>query len=189
MKGDTTLYFQQLANCKTQGAALMDADRQAMKDAELKTLPNVDLLKARFLNDGGYTDRALTILNQMDTAQLSIDHKIEWLYRNAKVYQATGENERAQFFYNVTINTSPNNELYFGAKSCLQLGHMYASTKQFTLAEKYYNRVGNFDKHPFKNSFEQQAKAGWKTNHLNRTTHLILRHGRLTSQAFIRQRI
>ncbi len=160
MKGDTTLYFQQLANCKTQGAELMDADRQAMKDAELKTLPNIHLLKARFLNDGGYTDRAISILNDMDTTQLSTSHKIEWLYRYAKVYQMAGDNENAQYFYNVTINTSPNNELYFGAKACLQLGHMYAGTNQFALAEKYYKQVGQFDKHPFKNSFEQQAKAG-----------------------------
>jgi len=164
MKGDTALYFKQLANCKKQGATLMDADRQAMKDAELKTLPNVDLLKARFLNDGGYTSRALTILNQMDTAQLSIDHKIEWLYRYAKVYQMAGDNDKAHFFYNATINTSPNNELYFGAKSCLQLGHMCVSNNQFALAEEYYKRVGKFDKHPFKNSFEQQAKAEPFTN-------------------------
>jgi len=164
MKGDTTLYFQQLANCKTQGAALMDADRQAMKDAELKTLPNVNLLKARFLNDGGYTNRALTILNQMDTAQLSTHHKIEWLYRNAKVCQTAGDNDKAQYFYNATINTSPNNELYFGAKSCLQLGHMYASSKQLVIEKNKSLKKYN--------TFNIEAQAAYFTN-IQQTTDLV----------------
>jgi len=160
LKGDTALYLQQLANCKTEGAALMDADKQAQKDAELNVIPNIGLLKARFLNDGGYTERAVAVLQAMDTSKLSQNHKIEWLYRNGRVLENGNSIDKAVSFYKASIKTSPNNELYFAAKACLHLGHFYIKNKQLALAEKYYKMVASFDKHPFKDSFEQQAKAG-----------------------------
>ncbi len=158
-QGDTIQYFNCLEKCKTEGRSMMDADKQALKDANDQIIPNIDLLKARLLNDGGYNSRSLEVLNQTTEDNLNFDERSEFYYRSARVYDAMGRTEEAIFWYKKTIDYCVNSELYYPAKSCLQLGMIYEKQKQFDLAKNWFEKTNEYNDHPYVDSFEQQSKA------------------------------
>lgn len=159
IKGDTLGFFNNLANCLTHGQKLMDADKQAFKDATNKTLPHVGLLKARLLNDGGYNEKALVELNALNQTYLIWKDECEWHYRKGRVYEALGRNEEAISSYEIAIRLTGNKELYYAGKAYLQIGQIYEKQEQIENAKSAYQKVFDYDQHPYKDSFEQQAKA------------------------------
>jgi len=157
---DTTKYFTYLENAKEQGYRLYDSDRQAYADAVNETLPNTNLLKARLLSDGGYYERALEILLEMEDTSIAYHHNSERLYRTGKVYESLKDTVQAISNYKQTIDLALNDEYYFAAKASLQLANLYKQKEEFELAKTYFKKVLSYTKHPYKDSFEQQAKAG-----------------------------
>ena len=65
-------------------------DRNAMNEMELakqKIVPNITLLKARLLYDGGNYERAFHELESLDPKQLKKEQEtVEYAYRMARVY-------------------------------------------------------------------------------------------------------
>jgi len=157
---DTVSYFKYLKKAKTEGYKLYDADRQAYADAVSETIPNTNLLKARLLNDGGLYGQSLAILQVMDTLALPYKHNLERCYRMGSVYEALNEIKQAINYYKKANDFALNDEYYFGGRACLQLGHVYKRIKKYDIANKYYRKALTYNKHPYKDSFEQQAKAG-----------------------------
>jgi len=157
---DTVSYLKYLKNVKTKGYKLYDADRQAYAVAASERILNIDLLKARLLNDGGYNSEALELLLKMDTVTMKYEHKVERLYRIGRVYELEKDTRQAINYYKRAVDTSENDEYYFAGRSCLQLGTIYKNLEDLEKAKTYYKKVLTYNKHPYKDSFEQQAKAG-----------------------------
>jgi len=157
---DTLSYFRCLKNVETTGYQLYDADRQSYANSVSGEMPNTKLLKARLLNDGGYYNKSLAILMQMDTPGVKYKDNLERLYRLGRVYEALNETEKALQYYKKVVDFAHNDKYYFGGRACLQLGNMYKRLKEFELADTYYKMTFRYNKHPYKDSFEQQAKAG-----------------------------
>ncbi len=61
------------------------------------------LLQARLLTEGGYHERALTILQSIDESQLPVADKVEYLFRTARAWQEAGDNSKALAYYRSTI--------------------------------------------------------------------------------------
>ena len=62
LKSDTAGYRKWMSLLLTKGNNFTDEDKQAEKEAQSKTIPNVYLLKARILFDGGNYKEALHLL-------------------------------------------------------------------------------------------------------------------------------
>ena len=61
----------------------MDEDNQALSESKSNTVPNITLLKARLLFDGGYYQKALNIMiekNPSDFCKTTKDY-LEYTYR------------------------------------------------------------------------------------------------------------
>jgi len=99
-------------------------------------------------------------LMQMDTPGVKYKDNLERLYRLGRVYEALNETEKALQYYKKVVDFAHNDKYYFGGRACLQLGNMYKRLKEFELADTYYKMTFRYNKHPYKDSFEQQAKAG-----------------------------
>ena len=75
----------------TRGATDADADKQALKDAKSGKWPNILLLKARLLNDGGYAAEAAALLQGKTEDDFGKEEeKLEFAYRVARIYDDLG---------------------------------------------------------------------------------------------------
>lgn len=146
----------------TMGTATTDADKQAMRFAQQQnTWPNKTLLKAQLLIDGGFYEDARAILIKTKPDDYSnTAHKLEYYFRLARVYDETGHVREAVEYYNTAINTGRNRQEQFAARAALQLGFLYERLHKKDMAIKMYQLAMSMEDHDFKNSIDQQAKAG-----------------------------
>ena len=104
IRGNQDGYIKFINAVKTKGAAYIDADKQAMKEAEDGVPPHPILLQARLLFDGGYYKGAIEQLDKFDISQnQNPEHELEFHYRRGRILQATNEYLQALHAYQVTM--------------------------------------------------------------------------------------
>jgi tetratricopeptide (TPR) repeat protein len=148
-------------NVIARGAADSDADKQALKDARSGSWPNLLLLKARLLNDGGYHHDALALLQGKTERDFTQEEeKLEFVYRMGRIYDDLGRDTEAIAAYRQAIRLGENSTTYFAARAALQAGQIYESKGDKTTAISYYQQCLNMGDHEYKNSLDQRAKSG-----------------------------
>ncbi len=161
LKDDDANYKYYLSLCKLKGSELTDSDKQAKAEAESGITPNPFLLKVRLLQDGGYNDKALALLNGKSTDDfLAIKDKIEFTYRAARIYHDKGEIDKAIQFYQSTIIRGEKYPYYYAANAALQLGLIYEDRGLKEKATDYFRKCLAMKNTDYKNSLDQKAKAG-----------------------------
>ncbi|MCK4360489.1 MAG: hypothetical protein KAV70_01990, partial [Bacteroidales bacterium] len=142
--------------------SMVDADKQAVIEAESDEIPNVYLLKARLLFDGGYYQKAIDVLkeeiskNDLKTAKDSLEYN----YRFGRIYHEWGKVEEAIPYYEITLISGAGFPYYFAANSALQLGLIYENKLEFDKAKYYYKKCLSLKFKEYKTSISQKAKAG-----------------------------
>lgn len=123
--------------------------------------PNITLLKARLLSDGGYyalAEQELTnISNKKNQSELE---RVEYYYRLAKICQETNRFNKAIEYYNIGIKLGANQNLYIIPNSHLQLASIYDKLGNKNLSLIHYNQVLAYKNYQYKYSMDQKAKAG-----------------------------
>ena len=144
----------------TEGEAVIDADKQAFKEAQKGILPNQILLKARLLCDGGYYEEGIHLLtSQSQNESAKKEEVVEYFYRLARLQQLNGNKDEAITHYLKSYQTG-DNSLYYSAASVYQLGIIYEEKKNFDEARKYYKLCLTMKDHEYVYSLSQKAKAG-----------------------------
>lgn len=151
-----------------QGTARLDADKQAQRFADHKTWPNVKLLEARLLIEGGYYTRALDIMNDMNPGSLTnVADKAEYYFRLGRIYEelalagvGKGNFQHALGNYASAITTGKGRHEQFAARAALQTGRIYENLGLYPEATTKYQECLDMPAHDFQNSIDQQAKAG-----------------------------
>jgi hypothetical protein len=161
LNGDTVNYLYYISKVENMGAVLVDADKQAMKEAESGKIPDIHLLRARLLFDGGYYEKAMKELSVLsDVSFKSIELETEYLYRFARVYDEWNKPDSALIYYTRTIEKGRNIPRYFAANSAFESGKIYEQMHDIDKARQYYNLCLTFENHEYKNGIDQKAKAG-----------------------------
>jgi len=161
LKKDRAKHQECMNNCESKGYKLVDADKQAHKNAVSNVVPNVDLLKARLLFDGGYYKKAIAILQKKNKADFSTQkEQLEFIYRYGRIYEGLGKYNKSIDYYEQTIEKSTDSSDYFAPKACLQLGKIYEGQNKASKATVYYKKCMAYTGYEYKDSFDQQAKAG-----------------------------
>ena len=143
------------------GNTLSDADKQANREAKTGEYPNVTLLKARLLNDGGYNDAALNVLaGKMTTSFTKPEEQLEFNYRLARIYDELGRDSDAIKAYNATIKMGESSKEYYAARAAWQTGLLYEQAGRNTDAIGYYQKCLSMKDHDYKDAIDQKAKAG-----------------------------
>jgi tetratricopeptide (TPR) repeat protein len=143
------------------GSTDSDADKQALKEAKAGKWPNLLLLRARLLSDGGYSSDAARLLQGKTEDDFSKEEdKLEFAYRVARIYDDLGSDEQAIRSYLIAIRLGENRPEYFAARAALQLGQLYEKKGQKALAISYYQKCIDMEDHEYKNSLDQRAKSG-----------------------------
>ncbi len=162
IQGDTTAYLYNMQRCINTGEAFIDQDKAALREANEKTIPNIHLLQARLLFDGGYYRKATSLLKNISLSGFTNDEKLEYTYRLARIYHQMGNMRKAIENYTLTIENGSESESYFAANSALKLGAIYEKRAQYNQAVQYYESARNMNNIEYKSSIGHKAKVGIK---------------------------
>ncbi len=164
LNGNIEGYKDQMKKCIALGNKNLDGDKQAQKEAENNIVPNVYLLKARLLFDGGYYQESLNILNE-NRFKISVDDRVlmtELLYRFGRNYQNLKQYKMAKHYFKRAIGIGSGLKEYFAGNSCLQLGTIYEIERKADSANYYYKKCLDLDFETYKTSLDFKAKAKMK---------------------------
>ncbi len=137
-------------------------DRDAEREAESGKTPNIDLIKARLLFDGGYYRQADSVLSAMPVNGLPVEEQVEKTYRQARIADESGGKEAAKHLYNKTIEEGKHLTRYFAGNSALKLAMIYEEEGNISKAKYYYNLCLDMDFDEYEAGIHGQAKAGVK---------------------------
>ena len=159
---NTVKYNEKMGYVLTLGSSTIDEDKQALAEAESKAVPNICLLKARLLFDGGYYQKALDTLTEKTPDEFCTSTKdyLEYIYRLGRIYDEWGYDTKAIPFYELTIKNGSASSYYFAANSSLHLGLIYENLKDTVKAKYYFALCSTMKNTEYKSSINQKAKAG-----------------------------
>lgn len=159
--GDSRAYHQYMLYCEEKGFAGSGSDRSALQEATMGVVPNVVLLKARLLFDGGYYQRALDLLGQTTPLMLEKErHRVEFAYRKGRILHSMGRLKEAMSFYESALQQGSRQGFFFACNACLQLGLIYEQLRQPERAKSYFQRCLSLDSDEYETELHQKAKAG-----------------------------
>ncbi len=161
LQNNKSQYERCLKNAISQGSTNTDADKRALKEALSGKVPNLVLLRARLLNDGGYHREALAMLAGKSSNDFQKpEEKLEFMYRVGRIYDDLDKYDDAMQAYQATINFGKNRTEYFAARAALQIGLIWEKKGNKAKAIEFYQQCIDMDNHDFKDSLDQKAKAG-----------------------------
>ncbi|MCF8253220.1 MAG: hypothetical protein K9J84_01470 [Bacteroidia bacterium] len=130
------------------------------QDLAKNIFPSKELLKARLLFDGGYFKESFAQLSKVNPNILSSTfQKIEWFYRNGRLFQEENKWASAIDFYKKCLNQTPTINSYMVPNAALQLGIIYEKLNYLDLAKVYYSKVLTYSNYDYESSLRQKAKS------------------------------
>ncbi len=160
LASDLAGYKGYMAKVRTMGNTVAGSDKSALREAEQNLVPNVDLLRARLLFDGGYYDRAEAAIGKTIEGLLSPEQRIEFPYRAARIADKRGQVELAKQRYKNTIAIGRDAAPYYACKSAVELGLIAERQRDKPSARVYYQMALQMEPSEFAPDLHQQAKAG-----------------------------
>ena len=158
---NTRTYFERVIS---DGNALIDEDKVALKDAKNNYITHPILLNTRLLYDGGYYSLALLELNQIE----QVDHyfslqinQAEYWYRLARIESKLGNDEKIIIErYKKVLEKAENNSSYYAPMSALQIALIYESQDNIQQARSYFNKCLSMSGFNYERGIHQKAIAG-----------------------------
>lgn len=145
----------------SKGNTETDADKESYKEAKTGLWPQPVLLKARLLNDGGYLNEALKILQSVKSSDfISTRDQLEYTYRLGRIYDDLNQYETALSQYDLAIEKGATLPEYYASRAALQAGMIHEKKGDKPKAIDYYKKCFTMKNHSYKASIDQKAKAG-----------------------------
>ena len=153
-------YFAHLRRATEVGTSVAGGDKNAMREAGRRRLPDVGLLRARLLFDGGYYDRAAAAIDAVDAASLAGEEAVEHPYRAARIAAARGRRDEAAALYKRTVSLGREAGAYFACKSAVELGALAEDAGEPGAARAYYELALDMRPDEYGPGLHQQARSG-----------------------------
>lgn len=153
-------YFGYIKNCLHRGAKVTGEDEKAYIEAKSNQLPNVALVTARLLFDGGYYQRAASELQGSNKRFTKKKDKLEYDYRMGRIKHMQKDFRDAISYYEKTIKKGRNESYYFACNAALQTGKIYEVQQDYKKAIQYFKLCLGIDPDEYRKGLHQQAKAG-----------------------------
>jgi len=161
LQADSTGYQSCMQLVKTRGNNFTDEDKQATEEAESRIVPNITLLRARLLTDGGnYADALAEIGSKPASIYHTTREQLELTYRLARIYDKMGNKVKALEYYQLTCTNGASRPYYFAANSALLTGMIYEEQGDRAKAKEWYKKCLSMRNHEYQNSIDQKAKSG-----------------------------
>ena len=154
-------YQKYMKDCLTKGAKVTGGDKNALEEAKAGQLPDISLLKARLLFDGGYYKRAYQLLAQFSAKDYTTPAlQLEYTYRLGRICHGMNDWEKALGYYQETIDNGSEVKFFFACNAALQSGTIHESLNNFSEAKTYYKLCLKLKPNEYRSGLHQKAKAG-----------------------------
>ena len=164
--GNEAGYRQYMNACFRHGDMVVDSDKSAQLEAEEKNLPDISLLKARLLFDGGYYQKAYQVLAGKSLSDFGNGHaKLEFLYRMGRILHGLGQMPQALHFYQLTIDRGRAKSYFFACNAALQAGLIYEKMGFEDMAIRYFEECLSLYPDEYRTGLHQKAKSGLARMH------------------------
>lgn len=161
LRHDQPGYVRNMQEVLLRGSATTDEDKQALREAEYHETPHPLLLQARLAYDGGYYARALDHLTDEAYKTLhQLVHRLEFLYRKGRVFQARQQDAEALHYFHLAINIGRYDSSYFACSSALQCGLIHENLGHREQAATYYKMCLDFAPDTYSTGLHQEAEMG-----------------------------
>ena len=148
-------------NVIEKGNLILDADKQAFREASEGVLPNAFLLRSRLYFDGGYYRRSFEALQQINQGDLTgRKDSLEYTYRQARIADRLGKRDEAVSGYHEVIETGMGSTWYFPSNAALHLGMIYEERGDTAQALGFYQTCLKMNRSAYRNSIGNKAKLG-----------------------------
>lgn len=163
-QGDTLSFLRYRKLVLRSGSMVADVDKQAHSEFLTSAIPNVDLLKARILFDGGHYNQAKSLLLRKETREglKNVYQQLEYSYRLARVYHLNDETDKAIRLYELTLKNGIQFPFYYAAHSALQLATICEERGDTAKARLYYHKVLETGDGSYRFRFHDHAREGIK---------------------------
>jgi len=161
LKSNQNGYRAYLKTAITQGKAATGADKNALQEAQSGKTPEVTLLKARLLFDGGYLQKAHQQLQTKSSADFKDQAgRLEYFYRMGRILHGLEQWDEALGFYQRTIRQGQNEPYFYACNAALQAGLICEKQKNFPRAQDFYKTCLRLSPSEYKTELHQKAKSG-----------------------------
>lgn len=162
VQGDMVGYRKQMELLKTRGSTKIGADQNAAQEAKSGQLPNIFLLKARLMSDGGYFTKAYDYLKGKSVSDFANNkaHALEYGYRMGRIAHQLGKTDEALVYYQQTIAEGSRETYYFACNAALRSGEIYEARKDKIKARERFNLCLSLHPSEHADGLHTLAKAG-----------------------------
>jgi hypothetical protein len=161
VQGNTKGYQAQMDLVRQKGAQNSEPDKAALREAKSGEVPDLRLLKARLLFDGGYQQRAHDLLkNASGDYQGDPKKALEYTYRMGRILHKMGKSADAERYYQQTIDQGAGQPWYFACNAALQLGLLHEERGERGKARAAFQRCLGIQPDEYGNALHAQAKSG-----------------------------
>ncbi|THH36441.1 hypothetical protein [Neolewinella litorea] len=158
LQGDEATYRRTMA--EIEGGSRDGGDENAIREAAHDRPPNLNLLRARLLFDGGYFTRARAELDKVNMATLTAEEQLEHRYRTGRVLDGLGDHAGAMSFYERTITLGRDHPAYFACNAALQAGLLQEKKENWKAAAQYFRTCLEMNPAEYRVGLHMMAKAG-----------------------------
>ena len=160
--GGEQMYWVYMRRCKVEGSAVAEGDKAALREANSGVKPDITLLKARLLFDGGQFERALATIRSKEKSDYRSNkaHQLEYTYRMARILHKLGRIAEAIQMYMQTISDGKEDPYVFACNSAFQLGSITELKGDKIQAKQYYQLCLSINPEEYASGLHQKAKAG-----------------------------
>ncbi len=163
LNGNPAAYRVARDNVIEKGNLILDADKQAYREASEDALPNAFLLRSRLYFDGGYYRKSLEALHLINMEDLaSRKDSLEYTYRHARISDRLGERDKAISGYQKVAEAGKGSTWYFPSNAALHLGMIYEERGDTVQAMNSYQTCLKMNRSAYSNSIGYKAKGGIK---------------------------
>jgi tetratricopeptide (TPR) repeat protein len=163
LKGDQSKYKYYMTLVEKKGEHNTSQDRTAMNEmegAKENVIPNIYLLKARLLSDGGYYEKAYHEMESCKPKTLKTEEeKVEYCYRKGRIFQKMRKNDEALINYGETIKLGTKKPYYFACNAALQAGIIWQSRGDKDKAKSFYEKCLKEKPDQYKASLHTKARV------------------------------
>ena len=143
----------------TVGREVQERDREAMYDCKLDYLPDAGLVKARLLMDGGYFEKADSVLNTCKPSmEAIIPYQLEYALLQGRYYDHKGMKKAAVTQLKKVIRLGKDEDYYFASDAALRLGFIYKNTDKQKAIEYFEMARDLYEKNFYESIDDMAAK-------------------------------
>lgn len=163
VNNDDEKYFEYCKVVREEGKDINERDLEALYDARLDYDPDINLVKARLLLDGGYLNKfELSIKSYEVRNDGLMAHQIEYLFLKARFNASKKNNNEAIKLFLKVIEMGEDLDYYFASEAALRLGKIYEEMGEIQLAKDYFEISVNLYKSNYYEYIEDRAIKAYK---------------------------